>query len=331
MKIIHSEFLPTDQSSVHAATIAFHKGHPVFAWFEGTREGMPDVNIRIYNQNGDKESTFVGKDDSFPRWNPVLFEMNGDLYMFEKIGGFCDRWQTILHNLSNCNGDKREIQILPAGINASVKTKPIILKDRMYCGSSVETMLSWASYIEEFSIPPRKKFDLIEFKDRSRPLTVPVMEFEDQHHVKHMSKGIIQPSIWYDGKNLHAFFRSSFGLGRVYYSATTGEDIKRWTAPTRTNIPNPNSSVDTVYCNGRLFLVCNPSETLRLPLTILELDESLNAIDSIVVDPSIPWSKETERTNSGELSYPYMIEHEGKLHLVYTYGRSKIRYVVVEI
>ncbi len=329
MKIIHSEFLPTNQRSTHAATVAFHKNHPVFAWFEGTREGAPDVNIRIYNQNGDKESTFIGKDDSFPRWNPVLFEIDNDLYMFEKIGTFCDRWQTIVHNLSNSNGDKREIQILPAGVNASVKTKPIILKDKMYCGSSVETMLSWTSYIEEFSIPTRKRFDLIEFKDRSLPLTVPSVEFEDQFKTKHLSKGLIQPSVWHDGKNLHAFFRSSYGLGRVFYSRTIGEDIKRWTIPTKTNIPNPNSSVDTVFYKDRLFLVCNPSETIRSPLSILELDESLNTIDTFIVDSSSPLVKDLAYSN--ELSYPYMIEHEGKLHLVYTYGRVKIKYVVVEI
>ena len=34
---------------------------------------------------------------------------------------------------------------------------------------------------------------------------------------------------------------------------------------------------------------------------------------------------------SPELSYPYMVEQEGKLHLVYTYGRTRIEYIVIEL
>ena len=38
-----------------------------------------------------------------------------------------------------------------------------------------------------------------------------------------------------------------------------------------------------------------------------------------------------ERTMSEEVSYPYMIHDNGIAHIVYTYGRSKIEYVKVDL
>ena len=47
MEIISREFLNTETRTCHASTIEFHKNHPVFAWFGGTKEGLPDSTIYI--------------------------------------------------------------------------------------------------------------------------------------------------------------------------------------------------------------------------------------------------------------------------------------------
>ena len=92
---------------------------------------------------------------------------------------------------------------------------------------------------------------------------------------------------------------------------------------------------EVVLNNGTVFLVHNPSTVLRNPLVLSEIDlfydgscAECQIKDQIEitnkVDENIPLI-------SRELSYPYMIEHGGKLHLVYTYGRVKIEYITIEI
>ena len=128
----------------------------------------------------------------------------------------------------------------------------------------------------------------------------------------------------------HAFFRSSRGLGKIYHSVLDASDWEddEWTSPEPTHLPNPNSGVDTLYMDDRLFLVYNPSETMRAPLVIAELDEDFEVIDEIIIQNEV---KKILSTATRELSYPYMVENKGKINLVYTYGRSAIEYVTVEI
>jgi predicted neuraminidase len=61
-------------------------------------------------------------------------------------------------------------------------------------------------------------------------------------------------------------------------------------------------------------------------LEILELDKNFNIIDRLVICDSIK-----EQTISQEASYPFMIEKNGKLHLTYTVGRSRIEYIQISI
>jgi len=166
MKIIHEEFIEfcypdnytsLSPSSVHASCLAYYRGSPYFACFGGTREGNPDVSIFIHH-NGNNVITGLG--DSLPRWNPILHVVNDKLFLWEKAGLFCDRWQTFLIDISDLEFDRNKEwhpsrRIIPAGLNGPVKTKPLNfeIKDtcrHIYCGSSVETALNWTSYIEVF-------------------------------------------------------------------------------------------------------------------------------------------------------------------------------------
>jgi len=327
--IIDRKWLDVSSDSCHAATIAFHQNKPVFAWFGGIREGDPSCSIYIQY---DSKVVIFGQ-EGIPKWNPILFSHEGRLFLFLKSGLFCDRWQTFILDITNIfekGFDIRKISIdlLPAGLNGPVKTKPIVKSGLIYCGSSVETIYDWTSYIETYLYD--KDSRSLVFVRRSDPLTVPKVTHTDYYGRKVPTLGIIQPSLWVDKYgNMNAFFRSSRGLGYIYFSRSMDERHEIWDNPSPTVFDNPNSGIDTVYCNGKLFLVHNPNKEYRYPLVISELEGStLMELDNITVTEEI---SEKERTNTLELSYPYMIEHQGKLHLVYTYGRSKIEHVTVEI
>lgn len=330
MKIIDRKFLKSCTPTCHAGTIAFYKDKPIFSWFGGSREGAPDCSIYIQCPN----KVVKISNNGIPHWNPILFPIEDKLFIFIKSGLFCDRWQTFILDISNIleyefDIENVPIQILPAGLNGPVKTKPIFKDGLIHCGSSVETIYDWTAYKETY-VYDRESGSLV-FANRTPPMVVDKKYYNDIYGIgQKQTMGIIQPSLWVDKSgNMNAFYRSSRGLGRIYYSISKDSIHEMWSAPAPTKFNNPNSGVDTVYVNGRLFLVYNPDEQNRYPLVINELeDEMFEVIDEIIIAKNIP---EDERVYSPELSYPYMIEHGGKLHLVYTHGRTKISYAEIEI
>lgn len=348
MKILKRRFLPTKTKAVHAASIEFFNDHPVFSWFGGTREGGGDVRVFIYNLNGDGETITIGSEDNIPRWNPVLFAFKDKLLLFEKAGMFCDRWQTFVHDISKWSNDisEKEIretaQILAAGLNGPVKTKPIVVQDKFsndefLCGSSIETMYDWSSYIEQYRIFSGK----VTLTERSWPLSVAKKTYTDISGTK-KTLGIIQPTLWRDLENpngpngINAFFRASSGLEKIYV-ARSSTDINSgrriWTTPVPTNLLNPNSGIDTVVYKDKLYLVYNPSQDKREPLVISRIEEDskdnsfFHEEETLVIKERVI---EESPFISRELSYPYMIEHKGLFYLVYTYGRVGIELVVIE-
>jgi len=343
MKIVNREFLDVTTSSCHASTMVFYKGKPAFAWFGGTREGDPDSSIYFqYGTAGEPCRLFGGRE---AHWNPILFVVDDKLFMSYKIGEFCDRWQTFIVDITNAiltevklteAKPKEDLcQFLPAGLNFCVKTKPIIDGNRVYCGSSVETRYDWTSYIEEYEYQEDKGFV---YASRSNPLTA------DKKNVKVrtlfgyppreiITKGLIQPSIWLndDKTEMHAYMRASTGLGKIYHSSSMVSswdafDFRVWSEPEATQLFNPNSGMDVVQLNGKTYLVYNPDERKRAPLVLAQVSEEHEVIDQITIRDEVE-----EITNSPELSYPYMIENDGVLHLVYTYGRSKIEHVQIQV
>jgi predicted neuraminidase len=338
MKITHREFLPSKTRSVHAATVEMWDGHPVFSWFGGTREGCQDVSIFVYNLNDKKDTIVLGHSDEIPRWNPILVSLGCKLILFEKFGEFCDRWQTFIHDITSwdINIPKNEILskriLLPAGLNGPVKSKPLIKNEIMYCGSSFETLYDWTSYIEEYDI---RNGELI-FRNRSKPLTEKkkVIYRNYWNGSTERSLGIIQPSLCEINNNVYAFFRSSNGLNSIYFSEYVNSE---WSDPVPTNLPNPNSAVDVVACNGCLYLAWNPDPHNRFPLMVSKIKRDGQSSyfmieDEICISNDLNYDNFAEKgCNSPELSYPYIIASDGKLHLVYTWGRKNIEYCVLEV
>ena len=304
--------------------MTFYDNEPIFAWFGGIREGESDSSIYIQYKNNVYS---FGTNTNIPYWNPVLFNIQDQVFLAYKIGVFCDRWQSLIINITDMDFDnisKKPNFIIPAGLNFCVKTKPIVVDNLVYCGSSVETIFDWSSYEEIYTYNDNK----FEFYHRSNPLTAPKKTYKTYNGYKRNTLGLIQPSLWMDNNSVrHAFFRSSQGLGKIYYAKIKeGTDNKEWTEPQSTQFDNPNSGIDTIY-NGRLFLVYNPDERQRSPLVISELDMDHHIVDSMVIKKEIP-QKDVEFT--GELSYPFMVEHDDNIHLTYTHGRTKIEYCIIE-
>jgi len=329
MEIIDRKFLDVETPTCHASAVAFYKDAPIFAWFGGQREGMPDSSIYIQYKGKVKA---LGETSNVAFWNPILFTIKDELFLSYKVGEFCDRWQTYIINITDIENikdlNKVKKQIIPAGLNFCVKTKPLIYGGFIYCGSSVETIFDWTSYIEVYGYRNNE----FKYVSRSRPLTVEkkIYEYESSYYgkVRRLTTGIIQPSIWRDDKaNLHAFFRSSTGLGKIYYSQRYNDENElAWSDPMPTKFLNPNSSVDTAYIDSRLFLVHNPSKTYRYPLVLKELNEKFDVIDELVIKEKVKG-----RTHTPELSYPFLIEYNKQLHLTYTHGRSGAEYCVIKI
>jgi predicted neuraminidase len=311
MKITNRKFLNVNTNSCHASTLAFHRGEPVFAWFGGIREGLPDSNIYIqYRDNIYIYDNFAELD--LPKWNPILYSINDKLFLFIKVGRFCDCWQTFIYDITNLDDLNRinnlPFQVLPAGLHGPVKTCPIEHDGYIYMGSSVETFYNWSSYIEKYKLIDNE----FKFIDISKPL----------------GNQTIQPSLWVNKHDvLRAVFRSKENYDGNMYVHTSTLNSSYWIEPYTTNFLNPNSGIDTVYTNDNLYLVHNPSGSRfrRDPLILSKVDEDFNIKDELII------SEKAECSNTDEVSYPFMIEHGGKLHLTYTYGRSKIEYVEIEL
>jgi len=330
VQIVDRKFLNVETPTCHASSIVFFKNEPIYTWFGGIREGLSDSTVYIQFRN--KVIAIVYK--QLAQWNPILFSYKKELFLFIKVGKFCDSWQTFIYNISNIFEEDFDLfsidpQILPAGLNGPTKSKPIIDDRSIYCGSSTETFCNWTSTIEVYKIENGQ----FAIDYRTLPLTVENIMYQDIYGRDKLTSGIIQPSLWVSKikskKVFHAFFRSSRGLGKIYHSFwDSREDKMEWSKPQATKLPNPNSGIDTVFYDGRLFLVYNPSEKCRYPLVIHELNEEFEVKDELIITEKIGIN---EKVHSNELSYPYMIEHGGKLYLTYTYGRTQIETVEIGI
>lgn len=118
-----------------------------------------------------------------------------------------------------------------------------------------------------------------------------------------------------------AFLRSRRANSRiaVSFSDDTGGT---WTAPRYIDLPNPGSGLNSLpLSGGRVLLAFNDSSTRRdnLSLAILKEYPTEHTERAAIL----------ENTPGEEFSYPYMIRSsDGKIHLVYTWQRKRIKHVV---
>jgi alpha-L-rhamnosidase len=301
----------------HAPTIAETPAGLVAAWFGGTKEGNKDVCIWVshLSDKGWTEPMKVADgvlNDStrYACYNPVLFQVpNSELLLFYKIGPNVAGWTGWMMRSSDNGKTWSKREALPPGYLGPIKNKPVLINGTLVCPSSTERN-GWKVH-----------FELT--KDWGRTWT----KTDSINDGKTISA--IQPSIlqYADGR-LHILCRSK---NRTINESWSSDGGKTWSPMTASALPNNNSGTDAVTLqDGRQLLVYNhvkPDPSLpngkgaRTPLNVAVSKDGKNWEAALILEDS-PIS---------QYSYPSVIQtKDGLVHIVYTWRRERIKYVMID-
>ncbi len=312
--ITGSEFILNNppHPSCHASTLVESREGLLVAWFGGSDEGSPDVDIWLSRNEGYGWQGAVevanGLQESdrrrYPCWNPVLFQRrNGTLYLFYKIGPSPSKWWGMVKSSDNNGRTWSKAKRLPKGILGPVRNKPHELPDgTILCGSSTEQE-GWRVYVERTHNP----MEMFGGWARSEYLSE-AMEF-----------GAIQPTILaYPDGRLQLLCRTKRGKVSELWSENNGAT---WTRMMATKLPNPNSGIDGVVLrDGRALLVYNHTPSGRSPLNVALSEDGRTWQTGAVLEKE-----------PGEYSYPAIIQTgDSMVHITYTWKRQRIKHVVLD-
>jgi predicted neuraminidase len=308
--VLSAEFIYSDAPfrSCHASTIAETKTGLVTAWFGGTREGANDVGVWVSRQVGGKwtapaeAASGVSPDGKrYPCWNPVLFQPpKGPLLLFYKVGPSPRTWWGML--IASDDGGKTwsKPRRLPDDIAGPIKNRPVMLADgTLLCGSSSEDK-GWRVHMELTR-------DLGKTWSRTKVLN------------DGKTLAAIQPTILVHASGkLQILCRSR--QGRIVESFSDDKGAT-WSEMKKSALPNPNSGVHAVTLrDGRHLLVYNHTLRGRSPLNVAVSDDGVKWKAAAVLEDT-----------PGKYSYPTVMQtSDGKVHVVYTWKRLKVRHVVID-
>lgn len=305
--IVRAEFIthvnPT--KSCHAATIVdIGGGNVVAAWFGGTAESAPDVGIwlaRFTSGSWSAPVEVARATDGDSCYNPVLFHMaSGELLLFYKFGRGPSTWHGALKRSADGGKHWGQSELLPACIFGPIKNPPMLRSDgTLICPSSTEDS-GW-----------RVHFEFTSDAGRTWSKTEPV---NDPQHI-----GAIQPSLLrLEGRRLRAIGRTR--QGRLF-AIDSPDDGATWGPMRLLDLPNPNSGTDALRLkDGRFLLVYNRSKTARSPLNVAISSDAEHWRDVLTLE-----------NQPGEFSYPTVVQAgDGKVHVVFTWNRVRIRHVVID-
>ena len=293
--------------SCHASTLVETKPGLVAAWFGGSDEGKPDVTIWTARHDGKSWSapvevaTGVQADGTrHPCWNPVLFQSpQGPLVLFYKVGPSPSTWWGMVMRSDDAGQTWSKPERLPGNIAGPIRAKPVLIGDKLWCGSSSEDH-GWRIHMEFTS-------DLGKTWTRTEAL----------NDGKEFSA--IQPTILPWAKDRIQL------LGR----SRQGRVVETWThdggktfSPLRaTEMPNPSTGVDSIILkDGRALFIHNNTPRGRTPLSLSTSTNGTNWTHTLTLE-----------NEPGEYSYPAMIvARDGLVHVTYTWKRKRIRHVVLE-
>lgn len=307
--LVMQEFI-YDQASFpacHASTIAETPEGLVCAFFGGTAEKNPDVEIWLSRNEGDGWSAPVSVADGvqdnskrLPCWNPVLFQTKpGTLLLFYKVGPNPSEWWGMMKVSHDHGKSWSKASRLPDGFVGPVKNKPFLLSDgTLLCPASTEHD-GWQVQMEWTP-------DLGKTWHRTGPLN-------DGREI-----GAIQPSVLQYGDRLQILCRSRQGK---IVEAWSDDNGRSWSKVTPTSLPNPNSGTDAVTLkDGRALLVYNPTQKGRSPLHVAISEDGKHWKTGLVLEDQ-----------KGEYSYPAVIQtSDGKVHITYTWKRELVKHVVID-
>ncbi len=292
----------------HASTIVETAPGEFFAaWFGGTREGAKDVAIwgaRL--KDGQWEAPVeIAREKNFSTYNPVLFHTKDKkLWLYYKFGLSPATWNGA--KIQSVDGGRSWSgkEYLAAGVYGPIKNKPLVLADgTIVSGTSVESDFAWTAWVE-------RSTDNGQTWTKHGPIVFP-----DE------PKGIIQPAMVTMGKNMRMYLRSTTKIGFITYSDSK-DGGKTWSSAKITNLPNPNSGIDTVTLkDGRIVLIYNHTPKGRSPLNIAVSKDGDKWSEPIVLE-----------SEPGEYSYPAIIQaSDGKIHATWTWKRKRVKHAVIPL
>jgi len=298
----------------HASTLAETSDGLVAAWFGGTGEGNPDVEIWMSRKEVDcwtapaRIADGLQADGScVPCWNPVLFQYpDGPLMLFYKVGPSVHTWWGMLKRSEDAGKTWSEAVRLPDGILGPIKNKPVLLSNgELLCPSSIE-----------ISGNPKRcwqvQFETTGDFGKSWRSSGPVNDG--------MEIGAIQPSVLFTGGNTLLSIGRTLN-GRIF--RISSDDLgQTWGPMSLTTVPNPNSGIDAVTLqDGRHMMIYNHTEDGRSPINLaISLDGDRWQTPLVIEDEP-----------DAEFSYPAIIQTRDELvHITYTWKRTRIRHFVID-
>lgn len=323
--IVLEEFVYTeaDFPQSHSATLLeLENGELLCAFFGGTRERHPDVEIRLARKKPGGSWTapvsiadgVQAEGDRLPTWNPVLFKSSeGKLTLYYKVGPSPSEWWGMMKTSDDGGHSWSEAKKLGKNVIGPVKNKPIELEDGTILSGSSTEHNGWQVHVER-STDGGKTWDLIG----------PLNDAEEL--------GAIQPTLLKhsDGR-IQMLCRTRTEVEYIAESWSSDKGLT-WSEMSLTNLPNNNSGLDAVTLkDGRHLLIYNHS-TRKQPgmghkgrgvLNLAISEDGKNWEAALVLD----YLDESGK----QFSYPAIIQtSDGLVHIAYTWHRRRIKHVVVD-
>lgn len=334
--ILQSEFIdpapPYPQA--HASTlVALPDGTLAAAWFGGSGESRPDVTIWFARSHssgwgkpvivadgrpGDADDTSgrAGGGGRYPTWNPVLFQPpDGPLHLFYKVGPNPREWWGMV--ITSIDGGRHwsRPRRLPDGILGPIKNKPVV--------TAAGTWLSPSS--REQGTPERNRWFL-----RMERSTDQGRSWQAGAEIPSpMGIEAIQPSVLaFPDHRLEVVARTRQGALAMSWSR---DDGRTWSPLAAIDLPNPNAGTDAVtLADGRQLIVYNhaghrpetPGDGPRWPLDIALSDDGVRWHHALTLE---------SKPRPDGYAYPAVIQtRDGRVHISYTWNRTRIRHVVID-
>jgi predicted neuraminidase len=313
------ELLDLPTRNGHASTLARIGGETMMAWFGGTEEGNPDVDIYAARRTVDGWSVpyVIASEENMPHWNPVFFADGNTVTLFYKVGYTIPGWYTrVIRSTDSGKTFTAPVELVQGDIGGRgpVRNKPIRLASgRILAPASIETPVHWDAYVDisddDGSSSHQSKFvPLYRDSDSCGP--------ETAHTI--LGKGVIQPTLWQSSDGgVHMLLRSTEG---VILRSDSMDEGETWSYAVSTGLPNNNSGIDlTRLDDGRIVLVMNPvagNWAARSPLSLY-----ISRDGGTTFQPAM-----NLEMNPGEYSYPAVLSEGLRLFVSYTWKRLKMAY-----